>query len=415
MVTDVEPTGILARVTATSNGGRTASFDLRNGKSGSLTSDSEIFSIGQVIIVSGDIDRNENVSVRKVPADAWPEERWIGVVKIKLSDSTIIESGGRFRSVPTTKSVEYSVGNTVEAKDHSGIIRVLSQKPIRYIEIDLPELDDRVVERFRTDSSSLNLNFDDFGGLPTVVSRARELIEVPLEHGDGLRKIGARPVKGVLFTGEPGTGKTMLARIIASQADATFYEISGPEIFSKWYGQSEELLRKLFDAAGKDSRAIIFFDEIDSIAAQRDDESHEASKRVVAQLLTLMDGFNRDSNVVVIATTNRPQDLDVALRRPGRFDWEIEFPYPNSFDRLDILVKTEKHHRTKGALPHAYVAAMSDGWSAAELAQIWCEAALLAVEDSRSNIWEEDYIGGYERVARYRRGSERPVRLGAIS
>jgi len=399
MSTDVEPTGILARVTATSDGGKTACFDLRNGKSGSLTSDSETFSVGQVLVVSGDIERNENLSVRKVPDDAWPEETWVGVVKIKLSDLTVIESGGRFRSVPTSSAIEYSVGNTVEAKNQAGVTRVLSEKPIRYIEIDLPELDEGVVERFRTDSRSLKLDFDDFGGLPAVVSRARELIEVPLEHGKSLQAIGARPVKGVLFTGEPGTGKTMLARIIASQADAAFYEISGPEIFSKWYGQSEELLRKLFDAAGRDNRAIIFFDEIDSIAAQRDDESHEASKRVVAQLLTLMDGFNPDSNVVVIATTNRPQDLDVALRRPGRFDWEIEFPYPDSFDRLDILVKTEKHHRTKGPLPHAVVAAMSDGWSAAELAQIWCEAALLAVEDSRSDIWEEDYIGGYERVA----------------
>ena len=152
------------------------------------------------------------------------------------------------------------------------------------------------------------------------MSRARELIEVPLRNHEALSAIGARPIKGVLFTGEPGTGKTMLARIIAAQSGAAFYEISGPEIFSKWYGQSEELLRKLFQAAAKHDKAIIFFDEIDSVAAQRGDESHEASKRVVAQLLTLMDGFTPDTNVVVIAATNRPQDLDVALRRPGRFD-----------------------------------------------------------------------------------------------
>ena len=412
MSTDVGPPGILARVTAISDEGRTACFDLRNGKSGSLTSSNQTFSIGDVLLITGDIDNNEDVDVSKVPESAWPDEPWVGIVKIKLSDVTIVESGGRFRSIPTSETPEYEVGNTVQAGDRAGVTRVLSDRPIKYIEIDLPELDDKVIQRFRTSADVPKLNFNDFGGLPAVVARARELIEIPLQHGETLRSIGARPVKGVLFTGEPGTGKTMLARIIASQADATFYEISGPEIFSKWYGQSEELLRKLFEAAGAQERAIIFFDEIDSIAAQRGDESHEVSKRVVAQLLTLMDGFTSDTNVVVIAATNRPQDLDVALRRPGRFDWEIEFPYPDPVDRFDILVKTARHHRTKGTLPHGRIAALSNGWSAAELAQIWSEAALLAVEDSRLEIWEEDYIGGYERVTRYRRGSENRTRSG---
>ena len=194
----------------------------------------------------------------------------------------------------------------------------------------------------------------------------------------------------------------MLARIIASRSSAAFYEISGPAIFSKWYGQSEELLRKLFKTASEQERAIIFFDEIDSVAAQRGDGSHEASKRVVAQLLTLMDGFTPDNNVVVIAATNRPQDLDIALRRPGRFDWEIEFPYPDEDDRLDILLKTARRLSTSDPLPHAEIAAMSAGWSAAELAHIWKEAALLAVQDRRDKIFEEDYVGGFERVSRYR-------------
>ena len=366
------------------------------------------------MLITGDIGNNQALDVTKVPESSWPEDLWVGVVKIKLSDVTIVESGGRFRSIPTSEITEYGVGNTVQAGDHSGVTRVLSDRPIKYIEIDLPELDDTVIQRFRTTVDSSKIDFDSFGGLPTVVARARELIEVPLLHGERLRSIGARPVKGVLFTGEPGTGKTMLARIIASQADASFYEISGPEIFSKWYGQSEELLRKLFEAARAQKRAILFFDEIDSIAAQRDDESHEVSKRVVAQLLTLMDGFTSDTNVVVIAATNRPQDLDVALRRPGRFDWEIEFPYPDPVDRLDILIKTAKLHRTRDDLPHSQVAALSDGWSAAELAQIWSEAALLAVEDSRGEICEEDYIGGYERVMRYRRGAEGRSRSGGV-
>ena len=219
-----------------------------------------------------------NRSVTKVPAAAWPDERWVGVVKIRLPDVTIIESGGRFRTVPTTDEPPYEEGNTVHATDAHGVARVLSTRPLRYI--DLPAVDDKVINGFRVQHESNGLDFDAFGGLPSVVVRARELIEIPLKHRETLATIGARPIKGVLFTGAPGTGKTMLARIIASQADAAFYEISGPEIFSKWYGQSEELLRKLFEAAQRQGNAIIFFDEIDSVAGQRDDESHEASKRV---------------------------------------------------------------------------------------------------------------------------------------
>lgn len=303
--------------------------------------------------------------------------------------------------VKTVTEPPYEVGNTVQVCDVQGVNRVLSEKPIKYI--DLPEIDNSIIEQFRSDEDkNSGLGFEDFGGLKAVVARARELIEVQLKNAKQLSAIGTRPIKGVLFTGGPGTGKTMLARIIASQTEATFFEISGPQIFSKWYGQSEEVLRKLFRAAASEEKAIIFFDEIDSVAAQRADESHEASKRVVAQLLTLMDGFKSDTNVVVIAATNRPQDIDVALRRPGRFDWEIEFPYPDMIDRIDILEKTSSRLKTTDSLPHAAIAARSDGWSAAELTQIWSEAALLAVQDQRGEILSEDYLGGYERVSKYR-------------
>jgi transitional endoplasmic reticulum ATPase len=279
------------------------------------------------------------------------------------------------------------------------VVRVLDEKPIRLLETADPADE---VPSFRRDVDQGSLGFDDFGGLEDVVERARELIEVPLEHHEQLSKIGARSIKGVLFTGRPGTGKTMLARIIASQAGATFYEISGPQIFSKWYGESEEILRKIFEDAAARERSIIFFDEIDSVAGHRDEDSHEASRRVVAQLLTLMDGFTPD-NVVVVATTNRPQDIDVALRRPGRFDWEIEFRLPDLADREAILRVSARGLQTADHLPHGRVAQQSEDWSAAELAAIWSEAALLAVADDRSRIVGEDYLGGLARVAAQRR------------
>ena len=392
------PTGHLAKVTAVSEDGGRVHFDLRSGLSGWMDQVDVEYEIGDVLLL---VSEDGSQRAEKLPSSAWPDQLWVGVVRIKSEDITVITAGGQNRRVPTMTDVEYDVGNTVEAGDVHGVVRVLSKTPINLI--DLPSLDESVADEFLwKPPDGTELGFDDFGGLEEVVARARELIEVPLQNRDALSEIGARPIKGVLFTGKPGTGKTLLAQIIAHQSGAEFYRISGPEIFSKWVGQSEELLRKLFDKAADSDKAIIFFDEIDSVAAQRDDASHESSTRVVAQLLTLMDGFSSKANVVVIAATNRPQDLDVALLRPGRFDWEIHFPYPNQADREDILTKTARRLQTQDPLPHRDIAAKSEGWSAAELAAILTEAALLAVEDGRRKIHEEDYIGGYQRRSRYR-------------
>lgn len=317
----------------------------------------------------------------------------------------MIDSGGSWRLLPTRTEVDYEVGNTVEVRDSEGVVRVLSEKPIRYV--DPPDDDDEdIIQQFSPNVGNGTEIFEDFGGLKEVVDRARELIEVPLKRKDELAAIGARPIKGVLFTGAPGTGKTMLARIIANSADAKFYEISGPQVFSKWYGESEKILRTIFKHAASRERAIIFFDEIDSVAGQRAEESHEASRRVVAELLTSMDGFSSDSTVVVIAATNRPQDIDQALRRPGRFDWEINFPPPDRADRADILQKSAGHLSTTGVLPHHMVADRTEGWSAAELAAIWSEAALLAASDGRSAIRDQDYVGGFERTSHQKSRTE---------
>jgi transitional endoplasmic reticulum ATPase len=388
----------VARVRATSADRRQLYLELRNGQMASVSADEPFeFDVGTVLLVRG-----ADNHVEAAPASLWLEETWVGVVRLRLADVTIVDSSGRLRLVPTATDVDYVERNTVEVSDVSGIVRVLSRDPIRFL--DLPAIDDTVIAGFRADpNGSEPASYDDFGGLRSVVARAQELIELPLQHHDKLARIGARPIKGVLFTGPPGTGKTMLARIIASRSNAPFYEISGPEVFSKWYGESEELLRKLFADAASHERAIIFFDEIDSVAAARSGEAHEVSRRVVAQLLTLMDGFTSKQNVIVIATTNRPQDIDVALRRPGRFDWEVAFPLPGLADRIAILETTARRIAVRGPLPHACIAGQTGGWSGAELAAIWSEAALLAVADDRAVIVAEDFVGGYERVMNQRR------------
>ena len=168
-----------------------------------------------------------------MPSNVWPDNLWVGVVKIKLEDITVVEANGRLRTVPTNDSVDYKSDNTVQSCDLEGVVRVLSEKPIKYIDLNA-EIDDEAVERFLwTAPEGEKLDFDNFGGLKPVVDRAKELIELTLLRGNELSEIGVLPIKGVLFTGEPGTGKTMLARIIASQSGAVFFEISGPEIFRK--------------------------------------------------------------------------------------------------------------------------------------------------------------------------------------
>jgi transitional endoplasmic reticulum ATPase len=385
----------VARVSYVSVDGMAVYLELRNGLTATFSSNvPSRASVGDVFLI--DLDGND---LQIAPRELWREESWIGVVRLLKDERVLVDVGGRLRLWPRPDSLALEEGNTVEGTESQGIAAVISEHPVRYLDFSI---EDSVSVDYFKQKPDDTLSFDDFGGFNDIIDRARELVELPLSHHDALAKIGARPIKGVLFTGSPGTGKTMLARIIASKADAQFYEISGPQVLSKWYGQSEELIRKIFDDAARQSRAIVFFDELDSLAAQRSDESHEASRRIVGQLLASMDGFTPETNVVVIATTNRPQDIDIALRRPGRFDWEIHFPLPAGDDREAILINSARRLSGESGLPHAVIAEKTESWSPAELVAIWSEAALLAVQDKREIILEEDYFGGFERVAAQR-------------
>ena len=181
------------------------------------------------------------------------------------------------------------------------------------------------------------ITYEDIGGLKNEVQKVREMIELPLRHPEIFERIGIEAPKGVLLYGPPGTGKTLLAKAVANETNANFYSIGGPEIMSKFYGESEERLRETFKQAQENSPSIIFIDEIDSIAPKREEVSGDVEKRVVSQLLTLMDGIEGRGKLVVIGATNRPNALDPALRRPGRFDREIEIGVPDEGGRFDIL------------------------------------------------------------------------------
>jgi len=187
------------------------------------------------------------------------------------------------------------------------------------------------------DATIPRITYDELGGLKNEVQKIREMVELPMRHPELFEKIGVEAPKGVLLYGPPGTGKTLLAKAVAGETNAHFISLSGPEIMGKYYGESEERIREIFKQAEENSPSIIFIDEIDSIAPKRDEVSGELEKRIVSQLLTLMDGMKSRGKVVVIAATNRPDSIDPALRRPGRLDREIEIGIPDDEGRYDIL------------------------------------------------------------------------------
>jgi len=258
--------------------------------------------------------------------------------------------------------------------------------------------------------------YEDIGGLRDEVDKVREMIELPLRHPELFEKLGVDAPKGVLLHGPPGTGKTLLAKAVASETSANFTSIGGPEIMSKFYGESEERLRDIFKEAQENAPSIIFIDEIDSIAPKRDEVTAETERRVVAQLLALMDGLEGRGKVVVIGATNRPNALDPAIRRPGRFDREIEIGIPDKDGRLEILQIHTKGMPLADDVDLAQLAGMTHGYVGADLAALTREAAMRALREvlptidletetipievlNSLKVTMEDFMGAYREMS----------------
>jgi transitional endoplasmic reticulum ATPase len=253
------------------------------------------------------------------------------------------------------------------------------------------QISERPAEEVTADAAAAgqetpDVTYEDIGGLERELEQVREMIELPMRHPELFGRLGIEPPKGVLLHGPPGTGKTLIAKAVANEIDASFHTISGPEIMSKYYGESEEKLREVFEEAEESAPAIVFVDELDSIAPKREDAGGDVERRVVAQLLSLMDGLEERGEVVVIAATNRVDAIDPALRRGGRFDREIEIGVPDRDGRLEILQVHTRGMPLSDSVDIERYADNTHGFVGADIEQLAKEAAMTALRRVRPQL-----------------------------
>ncbi|MXR51306.1 CDC48 family AAA ATPase [Halovenus sp. WSH3] len=271
----------------------------------------------------------------------------------------------------------------------SGTVVITDSTEVEISEQPAEQLSEETAEERETP----DVTYEDIGGLDDELEQVREMIELPMRHPELFQQLGIEPPKGVLLHGPPGTGKTLMARAVANEIDAYFTDISGPEIMSKYYGESEEQLREVFDEASENSPAVIFIDEIDSIAPKRGETSGDVERRVVAQLLSLMDGLEERGQVIVIGATNRVDAIDPALRRGGRFDREIEVGVPDKEGRKEILQVHTRGMPLVDGIDLDQYAESTHGFVGADIAQLSKEAAMNALRRIRPELdLEEDEI-----------------------
>ncbi|MBW9140659.1 MAG: AAA family ATPase, partial [Candidatus Aramenus sp.] len=320
-------------------------------------------SIGDKVIV-----RKANVktatSIKLAPSNfsITVDPGFVAYVKKKLKEFPFVE--GDTVLIPV---LGQAIPFTVVQVRPAGVVMITDETSIT--------ISDKPIEQSRYP----RVTYEDIGGMKNVIQKIRELVELPLRHPELFKRLGIEPPKGILLYGPPGVGKTLLAKAVANETEAYFTSINGPEIMSKFYGESEQRLREIFDDAKKHAPAIIFIDEIDAIAPKRDEVIGEVERRVVAQLLTLMDGLENRGNVIVIAATNRPNAVDPALRRPGRFDREIEIPLPDKQGRLEILQIHTRNMPLAKDVDLERIADITHGYTGADLSALVREAAMIAL------------------------------------
>lgn len=316
-----------------------------------------------VFVKKADVKEAQSVILAPVDMRLNVDTDFISFVRSRLLETPLVDGDSVF-VVILGSAIPFTV---IKARPH-GIVKVVPSTTVQ-VQSE-PSAEKKGIPK---------VSYEDVGGLHEEIRRTREMVELPLRHPELFQRLGIEPPKGVLLHGPPGCGKTLLVKAVANESDANFLAINGPEIMSKFYGESEKRLREIFDKAQKESPSIIFIDELDAIAPKREEVTGEVERRVVAQLLALMDGLEARGNIIVIGATNRVNAIDPALRRPGRFDREIEIGVPDKQGRLEVL---QIHTRGMPLAEDVDLKMLSEkthGYTGADVAALTREAAMKAL------------------------------------
>jgi transitional endoplasmic reticulum ATPase len=344
---------------------------------GLLRKNAEVTLNEYVTIKKGEVKEAQSVILAPVDMRLNVDSDFVNFVKSRLIETPIVERNSVF-VVILGSAIPFTI---VRTRPH-GIVKVTNSTNIQVL--SEPSAEKRGIPR---------VTYEDIGGLHEEIRKTREMIELPLRHPELFQRLGIEPPKGVLLHGPPGCGKTLLARAVASESEANFFSINGPEIMSKFYGESEKRLRGIFEKAQKNSPSIVFIDELDAIAPKRGEVTGEVERRVVAQLLALMDGLEARGNIIVIGASNRVNAIDPALRRPGRFDREIEIGVPDKKGRFEILQIHTRGMPLSKDVDLKRLSEITHGYSGADISALGREAAMKALRRYLPEInVEEEHI-----------------------
>jgi transitional endoplasmic reticulum ATPase len=344
--------------------------------------------VGAVVLVSGG-------TFIPAPAELMPPPRnGIGVVRRVEEDRSLVETDHSVLWLPHDGVVDWKEWSTVELSEN-GIVKELDERPVRFR--DDPPAATTVHSRFRVDPGKVTDTFDGIEGLDSQIAELREIIEM-MHSAQALKVRGMLPIRGLLLAGESGTGKTMLARALANEAEAVYFHVRGPEIASKWVNESEEMLRALMDEADSLDRAVVFFDEIDSLGGARSSAAHEMSNKLITQFLALLDGFDeKPGRALIVGATNRPEALDPTMLRSGRFDRRINFELP-TIDAREAILRATMPKDVVEEIDLSRLAVLTETWCSADLRALWTRAFQFARSEGRNQILDLDCEVAIERI-----------------